>query len=376
MNVFDYLEWRGDVPLSTSPFNPVDNLVFAELVYTDFSEIVPNDGTVLPLSEVRDRFFTLHSREEIEERAEHSYTGRAPFLMDSMLNGIRFSDVNLCFYKAETNKDETAQFAAVTFLLPDGNAYVAYRGTDGTVVGWKEDFILSYRSGTKGQQSAVDYLDRVGGLLECPLHVGGHSKGGNLAVYAASLCSDAVRGKIRRVWSNDGPGFREEVRMLPGYRDIQPRCLSIIPETSIIGLLLECDCERQVVKSNASGLAQHDGFSWEIGPKDFVSAKLTRTGTYFEKAVDTWLAQQDEEILRSLVDSVFSLFEATGEDTFHSMTTKKMKTAELMMAALRALPKEKQKELLQATGQIFTSSGSAVKDLFSDREGEEDEEGK
>ena len=374
MNIFDYLNWRADVPLSHSPFNPVDNLIFAELIYTDFGGIVPADGTALPLSEVRDRFFELHDREEVQARAARSYTAKAPFLMDSLLRGERFADLRLCCYEAITDKDETSQFAAATFLLPDDTAYVAFRGTDGTVVGWKEDFILSYRSGTMGQLHALDYLTKVSELVSRPLRVGGHSKGGNLAVYAASLCSDPVRSHILQVWSNDGPGFREEVRVLNGYREIQPRTVLIVPDTSIIGLLLESDCSRQVVKSTASGLAQHDGFSWETGPTDFVPAQLTRTGTYLEKTVDAWVAKQDDETLRSLVDSVFTLFEATGEDTFHSMTTKKMKTAEMMMAALRALPKEKQKELLQATGRLLTSTGSAAMNLFGDSQKNEEPE--
>ena len=255
----------------------------------------------------------------------------------------------------------------MTCLLPDGTAYLAFRGTDGTVVGWKEDFILSYRSGTKSQQHAVDYLLRVAAELNCPLRLGGHSKGGNLAVYAASFCPESVRGRILQVWTNDGPGFRDEVRSQPGYRAIQPRTVSIVPDTSVIGLLLECDCARKVVKSSASGLAQHDGFSWEVGPVDFVPAVLTRKGTYLEKTVDSWVAKQDDETLRSLVDSVFTVFEATGQDTFHAMSASKLRTAEFIMTAIRALPREKQKELLQATGRLVQSSGNAAMSMLDAR---------
>ena len=363
-NIFDYLHWRADVPLWVAPFNDVDNLILSELVYTDFAGAVPDDGSAVSLAEARERFFALHPREEIEARTAYSYTARAPFLMDAILRGVRFAGLRLFAYEAVTDPDETAQFAAVTFLLPDGCAYVAFRGTDGTVVGWKEDLILSYRSNTPGQIRAVDYLTRVAALTALPLRVGGHSKGGNLAVYAAAHCAPAVQVRLERVWSNDGPGFREEVRALEGYRRIQPKCLSIVPDTSVIGLLLECDCERRIVKSTASGLVQHDGFTWECGPGAFLPAALSRAGAYMEKTVDNWVARQDDATLRSLVDSLFTVFEATGDETFHSMTTKKMRSAELMMAAFRALPKEKQRELLAATGRLFQSTGASAREML------------
>lgn len=370
-NVFDYLRWRADVPLSAAPFNEVDNLILSELVYTDFTGVVPNDGTALLLAEVRARFYALHDREKIEARTAYSYTARAPFLMDAMLEGPRFRELGLCCYEAVTDKDSAAQFAAVTFLVPDGRAFVAFRGTDGTVVGWKEDLILSYRSGTQGQLRAVDYLTRIGSLTDRPLRVGGHSKGGNFAIYAAACSNSTLQDRIELVYSNDGPGFRDEVRVLEGYRRIQPKCVSIVPDTSVIGLLLESDCERRIVKSSASGLAQHDGFSWECGPAAFVPAELTRTGAYLEKTVDNWVARQDDATLRSLVDSLFTVFEATGEDTFHSMTTKKRRTAELMMSAFRTLPRQKQKELLAATGKLVQSTGASAKEMTAKGSGKQ-----
>ena len=343
-NIFDYLHWRADVPFSVAPFNDVDNLILSELVYTDFAEVVP------------------------AARTEYSYTARAPFLMDAMLAGSRFSELRLCLYEAFTDKDAAAQFAAVTFLLPDGTAYASFRGTDGTVVGWKEDLILSYRSDTPGQLRAADYLSRVAALTRLPLRAGGHSKGGNLAVYAAAHCGETVQSRLLTVWNNDGPGFRDEVRALPGYQAVQSQCVSIVPDTSVIGLLLECDCERRVVRSSASGLVQHDGFTWECGPAAFLPAELTRKGEYFEKTVDNWVARQDDATLRSLVDSLFTVFESAGEETFHAMSENKRKTAENWLAAFRALPKEKQRELLAATGKIVTSTGATAREMLEKKE--------
>ncbi len=363
MNVFDYLTWRCDVPLSAVPFNPVDNLIFSELSYADFAGIVSEDGAEVPLSEACARFFETHDREAIKART--AYTAPAPFLMESMLAGKRFRDVRLCCFSSVLDRDDACQFAALTFLLPDGTAYVSFRGTDGTVVGWKEDFMLSYRSGTLGQRCAAAYLDRVAAQIDRPLRVGGHSKGGNFAVYASVFCSPGTRARIQEVWTNDGPGFRPEVRALPEYREVMEKTCSIIPDTSIIGLLLTNDCTRRVVRSTNNGIAQHDGFSWEVGPVDFVPAELSRTGEYMERTISDWVARQDDETLQSMVDSAFQVIEATGNDTFHDMSTRKMKTAEVMMLAVRALPKDKQKEILQATGQLFQSTGSTAKELIA-----------
>ncbi len=373
-NVFDYLSWRSDVPLWVSPFNEVDNLILSELIYTDFAGVVPADGSAVSLAEARDRFFRLHDREEIQARTAYSYTARAPFLMDAMLEGVRFAGTRIFDYEAVIDKDEAAQFAAGGFLLPDDTVYVAFRGTDGTVVGWKEDLILSYRSHTQGQIRAADYLQRLGAMTSLPLRVGGHSKGGNLAVYAASFCPPELQDRMLRIYNNDGPGFREEVRGLEGYQRVQPKCVSLVPDTSVIGLLLESDCPRRVVKSSASGLVQHDGFTWECGPTEFTAAEQTRTGSYLEKTVDNWVARQDDATLRSLVDSLFTVFEATGEETFHSMTTKKMRSAELMMAAFRALPREKQWELLTATGRLVQSTGHTAKEMAAQENGTKNEQ--
>ena len=364
-NVFDYLSWRADVPLWVSPFNEVDNLLLSELIYTDFAGAVPSDGSAVSLEEARDRFFQLHSQEEIQARTAYSYTARAPFLMDAMLQGVRFAGTRIFGYEAVTDRDEAAQFAAAAFLLPDDTVYAAFRGTDGTVVGWKEDLILSYRSHTQGQIRAADFLRRLGAMTKLPLRLGGHSKGGNLAAYAAAFSPPGLQDRLLRVYNNDGPGFRDEVRCLPGYQAVQGKCVSIVPDTSVIGLLLECDCQRRVIRSSASGLVQHDGFTWECGPTAFLSGELTRKGAYFEKTVDNWVARQDDATLRSLVDSLFTVFEATGEETFHSMSTKKLRSAELMMAAFRALPREKQRELLAATGKIVTSSGATARELLN-----------
>ena len=363
MNIFDYLNWRCDVPFSAAAFNDVDNLILSELIYTDFGGIVPENGMQISLADACAAFFQMHDRNEIAART--SYTARAPFLMEYMLQGSRFCDLRLSHYRAITDKDQTTQFASIIFHLADGTAYVAFRGTDGTVVGWKEDFLLSYCSGTAGQKDAVSFLDYAAEVTAGPLRVGGHSKGGNFAVYAAVFCKPDTFSRIERVYSNDGPGFRADVTSLEMYRSVMSRTISIVPDTSVIGLLLANDCTRIVVRSAASGIAQHDGFSWETERERFVPAELSRTSEIIQRTISRWVDGLDAETLESLVDSVFTLIEATGEDTFHSMSMQKAKTAEAMLQAMRGLSWEKRKELLSVLAQLLQSGGTAVTESFT-----------
>ena len=353
MNIFDYLKWRRDVPFSVSPFNEVDNLILAELAYTDFGGIVPEDGTAISLQTAYTRFFLVHTRESI--LSSKSYTAPAPLLMDDMFRGARFADTKLLFYRNERNIQTDLQFSAVTFLLPDGTAYVAFRGTDGTLVGWKEDFNLSYLTGTEGQQRAAEYLSTVGKALDCPLRAGGHSKGGNLAVYAAACCDETVQKRIETVYSNDGPGFKPEFLAGEGYQRILPRIVSIIPDTSVIGLLMMSRAAPQVIRSSASGMIQHDGFTWETERDRFVPAELSETSKLVNQTLAGWMDQTDDESRKAMTETVFSMLEATGEETFSGIKESKMKSAEAIAQSVKNLPKGSLPELARMISRLGQS---------------------
>jgi len=354
-NIFDYLEWRADVPLSVDPFNEVDNLVLSELAYTDFHGIISTDGTPVSISDAHNAFFTCHTREEIS--VDKSFTAKAPLLMDNIITGCRFGNMTLSNYLDEIAEDY--QLSAVVFNLDDGTRYVAFRGTDGTVAGWKEDFNFSFMNATKGQQLAVQYLNNMNGQLR----VGGHSKGGNLAVFASAFCSH--QEDILEIYSNDGPGFREDTIKQEGFQQILPKVKSIVPDSSIIGLLLSGKSEHLVVKSSAMGILQHDALTWQIKRNRFETASLSDLSMLTEKMVGNWLVAMDDEARKSFIEIVFFLIESTGKDTFSSMSKEKWKTAESILNAFMKLPKEKQQEGLRFITQIGQSSGQTIVDYLS-----------
>ena len=361
-NLFDYLSWRADVPFSADPFNEIDNMILSELSYTHFDGIVPGDGTAVSLRDVSDAFFAAKTREEIGE--EKGYTARAPLLMDGMLSGARFADTKLCFYYSKTDIGKEAQFSAVTFLLPNKSAYIAFRGTDGTLIGWKEDFNFSFLRETEGQNTAVRYLERVLQALDpkMPVLVGGHSKGGNLAVYSAAFCGPSLQERIDRVYCNDGPGFREELIALPGYGRILPKIEKIIPDTSVIGLLLSSKTVPRVIRSSAFGIVQHDGFTWNIVRNRFETAQLSTAGELIRASFSGWLEQLDDETRRSFFDTVFELAASTGKETIGQINEQKFRSTEAILNALLSLPKEKRQELFTVLEAFGKSSGRTAAD--------------
>ena len=357
-DIFDYLDWRADVPLSADPFNEVDNLVLAELAYTDFTGIVPSFGEPVSITDACTLFFQMHDREEILK--DTSPTAKAPLLMEKLVTGCRFANMQLCRYINEIDVEKTVQLSAITFLLDDGTAYVAYRGTDSTVIGWKEDFDLGCLTETSGQLYSVQYLEDVASKYALPLRVGGHSKGGNFAVFASSACSAHIQERILSVYSNDGPGFREETVNSDGYTRILPKVISIIPDTSIIGLLLISRAKHLVVKSTAFGIYQHDGFSWCVKRNRFESTELSELGKVLNSTLDSWVDGMDDETRKSMTDTIFSVIGSTGLDTFHEMSKQKWKSAEAMLGSLFSISREKQSELLRLAGQLVKSGSQAA----------------
>ena len=364
-NIFDYLEFRGDIPLDEDPFNEVDNLVLSELAYVSFEGIVPHDGRAVPVAYARDAFFAAHPREEIREDSNHIVS--APLLLDGMASGRRFGTAEIMGYADIVDTDEMVQMSAVTFLLSDGTAYVTFRGTDSTVVGWKEDFNMSYLPETEGQRRAVWYLNETGKRLDRPLRVGGHSKGGNFAVYASAFCDRKIRDRIKEVYTNDGPGFRPEVMETKEYRSILPKVISIVPDTSVIGMLLTSDVRHRYIKSSGGGIAQHDAMTWKVVGDRFASAEPSELGLFIMKSQKDWLSKLGDRDRELFVNALFSIFEATGMGTFDEMSRRKLRAVTEMINGMKAMPKDKQKEMNRIIGELIRSSGEAAWEALTDR---------
>lgn len=317
-NLSGYLRWRGDLSFVQSPFNEVDGLVFCYLAYVNLDGIAPeNPEESITVKEAAEQFFTLRTQAELD--ADRSLIRNAPYLMKEMAKTRRFAQALIKNYTNKISDIKELQFSAMEILPGDGSSYVAYRGTDDTIVGWKEDFNLS--TGTiPAEKEAAGYLNRIAAYSDRPLRVGGHSKGGNLAVFGASECELSVQKRIRRVYNYDGPGFNAEFFERPGIHRIQSKIRRFIPEFSIFGMLLEDTTEPTVIKSSQKGIMQHDGLSWQIEGPVFVRGKgLDAAAQIFSDSMETWLAQSDDEQKNLFIDDLFSVMEAPGFETLSEL---------------------------------------------------------
>nr|WP_315433908.1 Mbeg1-like protein [uncultured Stomatobaculum sp.] len=360
MELFDYLKWRNDVSLRAAPFNEIDNVILSYLAYADFGELLQEEKRRVSIETCLKRFCKKHDLANVRE-SKH-FIERAPLLLEDMVRGARFRGTKVVHFREVFDKEKVQQFAALVFLLPDGTRYVSFRGTDLSITGWKEDFLMSFTAETEGAKEAVSYLNEVAACVEGDLILGGHSKGGNFAMFAAAFCDDAVKERILKVYNNDGPGFREEIVRSAAYRELLPKITNIVPQTSIIGRLLSNEAAHTVVKSTAAGIFQHDVTTWEVTKDKFVRAEPDAFSDFVEKSLGTWLETMDDEARKSLVETVFSMIEMTEAETFVEFGENLFKNTGLIIKGFGKLPKEKRSELTAALGGLAEAGRATVLD--------------
>lgn len=367
-NISDYLDWRADVPFSLDPFNEVDNLVLCELVYSAFDGIVegPDLKKKISIEEVCSKFFEKYTDEEL--MAKNTMTKVAPFLLRKMANSNRFGGTKLSGYINEIDESSQSQFAACTFYLPDGTIYAAFRGTDDTLVGWREDFNMCFSSATGGQKKAVDYLNQNFSRTMKKIRVGGHSKGGNFAVYASAFCKPSVKDSILEVYSNDGPGFIDEILEKEEYLSIVKKIKSFIPEQSIVGLLMGNCFNSSIVVSDAKGINQHDPMSWQIKRNSFERAeKLADSSLVIDEVIKKWTVQFDYETRNLFGDILFSSFASSGATKLSEVTSGGVKSVAAISKDIQSLDKEQQELFYEVVKSLVASGGEVFKNTLLEK---------
>lgn len=321
-NVFDYLKWRGDLTFAQDPPNAVDALIFSGLSYVRYGGQVEADpGRPVPLTDAAETFFAL---EDCESRVRVKNDME---LLRAAAETVRFGQTRIVMYRDSLIPEQETQFAAMTFLLDDGTAFLAFRGTDHTLVGWKEDFNMTFQQTIPAQRLALQYTRDVALERSEPLRLGGHSKGGNLAVFAAARSSPMIQGRIVEVYNNDGPGFTKYLMGDPGYLAMVPRIKTYIPQSSVIGMLLEHEEPYTVIHSKSVGLLQHDLYSWEVLGRAFLRVQeVTESSLFLDSTIKTWFAEMTNQERNQLVDVMFTLLGTGGVesaiDIFHPRNIK------------------------------------------------------
>ncbi len=307
-NMFDYLTWRGDLTFTQDAVNSVDALVFSTLSYIRYAGELENDpASVVTLKAAAD---TLLSQEIPESR----YRSKTDLeLLRAAADTLRFGSTRLCMYRDRLVPEQETQFAAMTFLLDDGTMFLAFRGTDYSLVGWKEDFNMSFQQVVPAQLLAEQYVRDVGAEYFLPMRLGGHSKGGNLAVFAAARSSPMLQKRILEVYNNDGPGFTDYLMGDPGYLAMVPRIKTFVPQSSVIGMLLEHEEPYSVIRSKSVGVMQHDPYTWEVLGRSFIPVpEITQSSVFLDATIKTWYADMTDQERNQLVDVLYQVLSADG----------------------------------------------------------------
>jgi Protein of unknown function (DUF2974). len=217
-NIFDYLNWRGDLSFARDSFNEVDNLVMSVLAYVEFDGIVPRetDRGAISLSKVAERLSKKMAQPSPLDN--NPFFSQIPGLLIKTAQSIRYKNIKLSGYVNQIDYEQSKQFSAVVFSMNSNQHFIAFRGTDDTLIGWKEAFQMSFMHEVPSQKQAVIYMERIISSLAGDFYLGGHSKGGNLAIYAATHATENIQDRIIGVYNNDGPGFHINVIQRKGYK--------------------------------------------------------------------------------------------------------------------------------------------------------------
>ncbi|MBQ6551766.1 MAG: DUF2974 domain-containing protein [Lachnospiraceae bacterium] len=319
MNLLDYLDWRGDLSFDVSPFNEVDNLILCMTVNLDYSGIVPEEGPGVLITDAVNAY--LEKFGEKGDRPGVLMPKEVWPMVRKMAASRRFESLRLSSYKSIIVDDINEQFAGLTLTMPGRFAYVSFQGTDDTIAGWKEDCCMAFTDEIPAQKDAAEYLTEAASRVSEPLYVGGHSKGGNLAVYAAAKVPNDVKKRILRVYSNDGPGFDRSFFETDEYMLIRNRVTLIMPKWSIIGAIFEQDCDQVVVECSRQGIMAHSGYTWEVLGTQFVrAASLVKSSRAFRLGMNRALRDLSREEKRAFTSNMFGALTVTGARTITDLT--------------------------------------------------------
>lgn len=337
------------------PFCDVDAAILSQLSYTRLTGIVAEafDGQSVTIREAGAKVLTEPERLKQSEDDD---------LWKLAMESARFQDLILAGHIDHFDIETEKQFSAITVLLPEGKAAVVYRGTDLTIVGWKEDFNMSFMKDIPSQKEALKYLQEIGKKYFGKIILGGHSKGGNIAIYAATYCEDKIKRKILEIINADGPGFDETIITSENYLKISERINTYIPQASIIGRLLEHEDDYEIVYSTQKGLMQHDIFSWEVDGNNLKRIEnLTLNSQFVNKVVRDWLKNTTSQQRENFVNIIYEVLISTDAKDVNDFSVDTLKKISVAIKSYKSIEKEERKEIEYMIKLVFESIISIIK---------------
>lgn len=363
-NILDYLDWRGDIGFEASPFNEVDSLILSELSYVDFTDYVGADfSTPITLKNAAEKL--LNDERKSVFSMLFLDTNEFTELLAKASASKRFGDIKLLNFVNNIDTDREMQFSAITYELYGDLIYIAFRGTDDTVVGWKEDLNMGVLETIPSQPSALAYLIHTATRFSNRrIILGGHSKGGNLAIYSAINSHSSIHSRIEHIYNHDGPGFLNGISQNHAFEKLEPRITTLIPQGSIVGMLLEHDEKYSIVESNKSGLLQHNGFSWEVMGTEFKKKPATETNSQIvDMTLKQYLAKSSLEERQRFVNGAAEIISGFEQETLSDITADKIRNMIKVAKNMENISPEGRKAMTEALKFISKELLAAIRDV-------------
>ncbi len=327
-NIIDYLRWRGDLSFERDPINEIDEVILSRFSYLPFHDIYLGKN---------ENIKSIAKKMEIVPKSNFCW-GDDKLLIEELAKTQRFKNLIVTDYVQKVDHETQTQFVAIVIWLPNNEKYISFEGTDMTMLGWKEDFNMSFMNNVPSQIESVSYLEQIAEKYTSKLRLGGHSKGGNLAVYSATFCKDEIKERIVNILNADGPGFTTEVIQDDRYKKIVEKVKTYIPQSSIIGRLLEHEEEYNIVESTQKGIMQHDIYSWQVGPRKLKQIKeLTNESHMVNNIVKEWLKNTTIEEREKFGNTLYEIIEKTEAKTVMDFSAQLLKNVKTVIKTYKTM---------------------------------------
>ena len=299
----------------------IDILVLTEIAYLPFDEIVSSsfeEKAAISLNQLGKEFETIKEKEH--KNNPFMITKERIQLLDVVSKSPRFKDVKVFGFMNDIDDELTKQFAAVCYQWEEESRWIIFRGTDESLTGWKEDFMMTYSDLIPAQIDAIEYLRKQAELFSGSLNISGHSKGGNLSLYASAMQEEDIQNRIQQIYCWDAPGVHRSILNTEGYQRVVLKAKRYIPQDSIVGLMLESQVPYHIIESQGSGISQHSALMWNIEDDHFVElTELTRNSQLTDQTFKQWTEVVSDEDLKLFFDTFFELIFEMGVETVNDV---------------------------------------------------------
>lgn len=343
-NIIDYVIWRGDLPFYKSKINEIDKIIFTRFAYLPFKEIEMDETETIASLMVK-----------FENVDESKFIWSEDVRLIKLLGtSTRFKDIVVSDYEEKVDISLEKQFAAITLWILKNEKFISFRGTDTSVVGWKEDLNMTYKSNIPSQIEGVNYLNKVGKkYINSDLIIGGHSKGGNISIYASIFADDLVRLNIKEIISADGPGFSTNILNDSRFEEIKHKIKTYMPQLSIVGRILDYTRDRTIVKSNAKVFMQHDMYSWEVNPLSFVQVEdITKESNMISTLFRDIVEKTNPEDREKFINIIYEILVDSNINSFDNLPKNILSNANRVLTTYKNISEEDKLQVENMINQI------------------------